>query len=102
MSRFNTNFELRPIICTPTESTRLPEACATIPLEVFGAIQIDRPDAAQDLLNFLPTMPGDDVQELWAGASGHVLLGQSLAFVRTLAGYLPNSDAAPARRCEPP
>jgi SAM-dependent methyltransferase len=73
----------------------LPEACATIPLEVFGAIQIDRPSTAQDLLNFLPTMPDDDAQVLWAGASGHVLLGQSLAFVRTLASYLPNRTLRP-------
>ena len=68
----------------------LPEACATIPLEVFGAIQIDRPDTARQLLTFLPTMPGDDVQLLWTGASGHVLLAQSLAFMRTLASYVPS------------
>jgi SAM-dependent methyltransferase len=77
----------------------LPEACATIPLEVFGAVQIDRPDAAQPLLQFLPTMPADDVQLLWTGASGHALLAHSLAFVRTLAGHIPawtNRSAADA------
>jgi SAM-dependent methyltransferase len=74
----------------------LPEACAAIPLEVFGGIQIDRPESATELLQFLPTMPGADVQELWAGSSGHVLLGQSLAVVRTVAVHLPSvrtSDA---------
>jgi len=69
----------------------LPEACAAIPLEVFGAIQIDRPETADRLLHFLPTMPADDVQVLWTGASGHVLLAQSVAFVRTLASYFPRT-----------
>lgn len=73
----------------------LPAACAAIPLEVFGAIQIDRPDAAERLLHFLPTMAPDDVQVLWTGASGHVLLAQSVAFVRTLANYFPNRTARP-------
>jgi hypothetical protein len=73
----------------------LPEACATIPLEVFGALQIDRPDAAQRLLQFLPTMPSDEVQLLWTGASGHALLAHSLAFVRTLAGHFPTRATRP-------
>src|SRR5262245_4870942 len=67
----------------------LPAACRTIPLGVFGAIQIDRPEPAQQLLSFLPTMPNDEVQLLWTGSSGHTLLAQSVEFVRTLAGYLP-------------
>src|SRR5262245_12488039 len=67
----------------------LPAACHAIPLEVFGAIQIDRPEPAQPLLRFLPTMPSDDVQVLWTGASGHALLAQSVAFVRTMAAHLP-------------
>ena len=66
----------------------LPEACRTIPLEVFGAIQIDRPEPAEQLLRFLPTMPSDDVQLLWTGSSGHSLLAQSLAFVRILVSHL--------------
>ena len=73
----------------------LPIACAAIPLEVFGAIQIDRPETAAELLHFLPTMPSDDVQVLWTGASGHVLLAQSVAFVRTLATYFPNRTTLP-------
>ncbi len=40
-------------------------------------------------------MPGDDVQVLWTGASGHVLLAQSVAFVRTLATYFPNRRTLP-------
>lgn len=68
----------------------LPVACRCIPLEVFGSIQIDRPRYANSLLRSLPTMPSDDDQRLWAGAAGHVLLGHSTAFVRTLPGYLPH------------
>ena len=67
----------------------LPVVCRTIPLGVFGAMQIDRPEAAQELLSFLPTMPSDDVQLSWTGSSGHALLAQSVEFVRTLAGFIP-------------
>ena len=67
----------------------LPEACAPIPLEVFGALQIERPEIAEPLQKYLPTMPSDEVQLLWTGASGQVLLAHSLAFVRTLAGHVP-------------
>jgi SAM-dependent methyltransferase len=70
----------------------LPAACRGIPLDIFGAIQIDRPECAAALLRWLPTMPSDDTQRLWTGAAGHVLLGQSIAFVRTLPGYLPHRD----------
>ena len=73
----------------------LPEACAAIPLEVFGALQIDRPDSAQRLLQLLPTMPSDEVQLLWTGASGHTLLAHSLSFVRTLAGHFPTRTPRP-------
>src|SRR5262245_52129427 len=52
----------------------LPAACRSIPLEVFGAIQIDRPGCAGSLLHSLPTMPDDDQQRLWTGAAGHTLL----------------------------
>jgi len=67
----------------------LPAACQGIPLDVFGAIQIDRPEYADTLLRWLPTMPSEDAQRLWTGAAGHGLLAQSTAFVRTLRGYLP-------------
>jgi len=73
----------------------LPAACAAVPLEVFGASQIDRPQAAERLLHFLPTMPSDDVQVLWTGASGHVLLAQSVAFVRILVSHFPNRAMRP-------
>ena len=74
----------------------LPAACRTVPLEVFGAIQIDRPEYAGSLLRCLPTMPDDDAQRLWTGAAGHVLLAQSTAFVRTLPGYLPCRAGRPS------
>ena len=74
----------------------LPLACRRIPLEAFGAIQIDRPAYAYPLVNSLPTMPTDDEQRLWAGAAGHVLLSQTTAIVRTLPGYLPCRPGRPA------
>jgi SAM-dependent methyltransferase len=73
----------------------LPAACASIPIEVFGALQIDRPPLAEPLLRSLPTMPGDDVQLLWTGAAGHTLLAHSLSFVRMLGSYLPSRAGQP-------
>lgn len=73
----------------------LPDACRSIPLEVFGAIQIDRPRCAGSLLHSLPTMPDDDQQRLWTGAAGHTLLAQSIAFVRTVPGYMPSRAGRP-------
>jgi hypothetical protein len=73
----------------------LPTACRNIPLEVFGAIQIDRPDCASGLLRVLPSMPSDETQVLWTGAAGHTLLAQSTAFVRALPGYLPRRAGRP-------
>ena len=73
----------------------LPVACRYVPLETFGAVQIDRPAYADRLLRALPTMPTDDEQRLWTGAAGHVLLAQSTAFVRTLPGYLPRRPGRP-------
>jgi hypothetical protein len=74
----------------------LPVACRNIPLDVFGAIQIDRPVVADSLLRLLPSMPSDEAQLLWTGAAGHVLLGQSVAFVRTLSGHLPRRTGRPS------
>ena len=91
----NTNrFGRQPII-ERTESTPLPEACASIPLEVFGASKSIDPPSPTAPPGFLPTMPSDDVQLLWTGAAGHVLLAQSLSFVRTLGSYVPSRTPEP-------
>ena len=73
----------------------LPEACAAIPLEVFGAVQIDRPESGCGTAAFPSDDARDDVQVLWTGGSGHGLLAQSVAFGRTFAGYFPNRTTRP-------
>lgn len=37
-------------------------------------------------MSILPTMPSDEVQTTWNGATGHALLRQSVAFIRTVIG----------------
>ncbi len=53
-----------------------------VPLETFGAIQIERPDWAPNLMSWLPAMAPDEVQEAWTGSSGPVLMAQSVSFIR--------------------
>jgi len=60
------------------------ELCREIPLRIFGQILLD-PVASLDRAGpFLPTMPSDDVQQLWTGNCGVPLLEQSVDFMRTV------------------
>jgi SAM-dependent methyltransferase len=71
---------------------RLPELNAVqiqqsfrkIPLDIFGRIQIDRPEVYPNLMRWLPEMPSVEVQESWTGSNGHALMTHSLSFVKTL------------------
>ena len=52
-----------------------------IPLEIFGQIQVDRPDRYSQVMERLPVMPEDQVQINWTGSAGHVLMKQSISFI---------------------
>ena len=56
----------------------------SIPLDIFGRIQIDRPPEYPNLLRWLPDMPSSEIQKNWTGSDGHILMGQSLAFIKTI------------------
>lgn len=63
-------------------------AFSNIPLEVFGAIQIDRPEWLPNLMRWMPRMAPDEAQTLWTGTCGHALLTQSINFIRVaVTGY---------------
>lgn len=68
----------------------IPHIFDRIPLETFGAIQIDRPDWLPNLNAWLPQMASDEVQVSWTGSSGHVLLKQSVSFVRIVTAAYSN------------
>ncbi len=55
-----------------------------IPLDIFARIQIDRPAEYPSLMDWLPQFPSAEIQAAWAGSSGHTLMNQSLAFVKTI------------------
>ncbi len=60
----------------------MPALFDAVPLEVFGALQVDAPDSFPNLMSWLPRMASNEAQEAWTGSSGHVLLKQSISFVR--------------------
>ncbi|MBT3367608.1 MAG: class I SAM-dependent methyltransferase [Nitrospina sp.] len=55
-----------------------------IPLDIFGRIQIDRPSEYPNIFHWLPQMPSSDIQRSWTGSADHVLMKQSLAFLKTI------------------
>lgn len=55
-----------------------------IPLEIFGKIQIDRPPQYPNIMHWLPQMPSADIQRSWTGSADHMLMEQSLAFLKTI------------------
>jgi SAM-dependent methyltransferase len=55
-----------------------------IPLDLFGSIQIDRPPEYPNILHWLPQMPSSDIQRSWTGSADHILMKQSLAFLKTI------------------
>ena len=55
-----------------------------IPLDIFGRIQIDQPPEYSNILNWLPRMPSTEIQVSWTGSTDHVLMNQSLAFLKTV------------------
>jgi SAM-dependent methyltransferase len=66
----------------------IPHLFRKIPLEIFGKLLLDIPDQFPNIKAFLPSMASEEVQKLWTGAYGEVLLGQSQAFLKTMiSGY---------------
>jgi len=71
----------------------LQKLLGNIPIELFGSIQIDRPEQFPNLLNWLPLMPSKDIQQSWTGNTDHALVKQSVNFIKTAIGiYHEHSD----------
>ena len=49
----------------------LQQELQSVPLEVLGRIQIDRPAQFPNLMSWLPSMPSKETQRTWTGEAGH-------------------------------
>lgn len=56
----------------------------SLPLDVVGDVMLYIPDEYSKLRNALPSMASELVQTNWTGSSGHTLLFQSCAFIRSV------------------
>jgi 2-polyprenyl-3-methyl-5-hydroxy-6-metoxy-1,4-benzoquinol methylase len=66
------------------QAAQMPRLFRDIPLDIFGYMLLDVPSRFPNIKSFFPSMAPDDVQDSWTGNHGIALLGQSLAFVKTL------------------
>ena len=62
----------------------IPNLFRKIPLETFGKLLLDIPSQYPRIKAFFPTMPSNEIQDHWTGSHGELLLGQSLAFMKTM------------------
>jgi hypothetical protein len=75
-------------IIVSTRPNEIPLLLKEIPMDLFGNLLLDVPSQYPNLKAFFPSMPPDEIQDQWTGNHGIALLGQSLAFAKTLiAGY---------------
>jgi SAM-dependent methyltransferase len=71
-----------------TRPNGIPSLFSEIPIDTFGNLLLDVPAKYPNIKAFFPSMPPDDIQVKWNSRHGKVLLGASLAFIKTLmAGY---------------
>ena len=76
-----------------TRPSEIPLLLNEIPIELFGKLLLDVPSQYPNIKAFFPSMPPDHVQDNWTGNHGEALLGQSLAFIKTLiTGYQELTD----------
>lgn len=65
--------------------SEIPHLFRWLPLDVYGQLLIDRPSARfPKVARLLPAMPDVDIQQRWTGGSGHALMSQSCAFVKSM------------------
>lgn len=66
----------------------IPQLFNHIPLELFGKLLLDIPPQYPHIKAFFPSMASEKIQVSWTGRHGEALLGQSLAFIKTMVfGY---------------
>jgi SAM-dependent methyltransferase len=64
--------------------TEIPQLLDPLPLDVFALVCLNCPPQYPNLAGFLPTMPSEDLQRQWVGASGIPLITQSVGFLRSV------------------
>ena len=62
----------------------IPNLFRKIPLETFGKLLLEIPSQYPHIKAFFPIMPSKEIQDHWTGSDGEILLGQSLAFMKTM------------------
>ena len=55
-----------------------------IPLNVFGLLALQKQNQYPNTQKFFPSTPVEEIQLKWTGASGEILIKQSVAFVETV------------------
>ncbi len=66
------------------DSKEIQKELENIPLDIFARIQVDRPSEYASIMHWLPELPSENDQRIWTGSSGHELMNQSLAFIKTI------------------
>jgi glycosyltransferase involved in cell wall biosynthesis len=76
--------EFRILDASPDE---VPQIFKDVPLDIFGQLTLQEQDQYPNIREFLPSMPTEEIQLNWTGASGETLLKQSIAFVESVVEY---------------
>lgn len=84
LSMFETELKKIDAVMETDGDLDIPHLFRNIPLTVFGKLLLDIPVQYPNLQSFFPSMASRTVQETWTGTSGEALLGQSLAFIKTM------------------
>ena len=63
---------------------QIQQAFETVPLDIFAEIQIERPAEYPNIMQWLPQMPEAQIQINWTGSANHVLMNQTVAFIKTI------------------
>jgi len=66
------------------QNTMVLEKLRELPLDIFGKILLELPAKKPALRALLPSMASNEAQQHWTGASGQVLMRQSLDFMRSV------------------
>jgi 2-polyprenyl-3-methyl-5-hydroxy-6-metoxy-1,4-benzoquinol methylase len=70
----------------------IPKLFQNVPLEKFGELVFTKLEGLEEIYNYLPSLPSEDIQKHWTGASGSELLKQSLAFMKTVITFLQSNQ----------
>jgi glycosyltransferase involved in cell wall biosynthesis len=68
-------------------AAEVPNLFRDLPLGVFGWLTLQEQNQYPNIKDFLPSMPTDEIQLKWTGASGKILLEQSIAFMESVVQY---------------